>query len=170
MQTIEIWKDIEELDNDYQVSNFGRIKSKERYVEYDYNGTTRIRKVDEKILKPKIVKVGNRIDKLEINIKRKSFIVSRLVYCIFNNDFDIPNGYCIAHKNKNALDNSLENLVKVTRSESCKIDYAKSEFKKKAQMGLSKLGAKAMKRKAFFRKLKFFNADTKEFTTANNGG
>lgn len=45
---IEIWKGIKEFDNCYEISNFGRIKSTERYVINTRQGS--LRKIEEKFL------------------------------------------------------------------------------------------------------------------------
>ena len=44
----EIWKDIEDYEGLYQVSNKGRVKSIERY---SYKGNRSIQKLKERILK-----------------------------------------------------------------------------------------------------------------------
>ena len=75
-------------------------------------------------------------------------------YFIDNNPFNTKI-YCIAHKNKNCLDNRAINLIKLTWSESRKIDHKKSELTKKAQLKRSIKGAKAMKTKAFVKRLKW---------------
>lgn len=159
----EIWIDITELNDDYQVSNLGRVKSKERIVEYPYQTTFRERVISERILKPKIrIQKDGRIDCVEYMIRDKSFLASRLVYSYFNNDFDIPKNMCIAHKNKDPLINTVDNLIKVSWSESRKIDYKKSKRTIKWGAERSKRGASAMKRKAFWKGIKFIKPRKKQ--------
>lgn len=153
----EIWKDIEELDCDYQVSNYGRIKSKSRYVEFSYRGTFRKRLIQERILKPAIKKTGDRLDSVQIEIRGITFLLPKLVYQYFISSETIPKNMCIAHIDKNPLNNSSGNLKKVTWSESKKIDYKESDLVKSWQKERSQRGANAMKRKSFFKKLVFFS-------------
>jgi len=154
MSEIEEWKDIEELDRNYQISNLGRIKSKKRIIEVNYNGNLRKKTIKEKILKPRVVKKGSRIDSEQYSIRKKDFITSNLVYKYFvNSEFFDVKKYCIAHKNKNCLDNRSKNLIKVSWSDSRKIDHKKSVFTINAQTKRSKKGANAMKRKAILNKL-----------------
>jgi hypothetical protein len=153
----EIWKDIEELDCDYQISNYGRIKSKSRYVEFLYRDSYRKRLIQERILRPAIKKTGDRLDSVQIEIRGITFLLSRLVYQYFIDDIPIQKTMCIAHIDKNPLNNSSDNLKKVTWSESKKIDYKESDLVKEWQKERSQRGANAMKRKAFFKKLVFFS-------------
>lgn len=151
----EQWKDIEELDCDYQISSIGRVKSKERWQEFPYLTTIRRRRVRERIMKSAVKKTGKRVDSVQIAIRGINFVVSRLVYKYFVGD--IPNDLCVAHKNKIPTDNRVENLVLVTWSESRIIDHKKSGLTKKWQKERSKRGANAMKRKAFLKKLLFYS-------------
>lgn len=155
----EIWKDIEELDSDYQISNLGRIKSKERIVEYPYQNTYRKRKIKEKIVKLSVYKTGNRIDFQKFVTRKQTFLVSHLVYKYFIDDSTIPKNMCIAHRNKNPLDNKVNNLVLVSWSDSRKIDFKKSILTIEAQRKRSIKGANAMKKKAFMKKIKWFKPE-----------
>jgi len=153
----EIWKDIEELECDYQISNFGRIKSVGRYVEFPYRNTFRKRWNQERILRPAIKKTGDRLDSVQIEIRGTTFLLSKLVYQYFISNEPIPKTMCIAHIDKNPINNSSDNLKKVTWSESKKIDYKESDLVKEWQKERSQRGANAMKRKAFFKKLVFYS-------------
>ncbi|MDR6548495.1 hypothetical protein J2810_004585 [Chryseobacterium rhizosphaerae] len=150
----EIWKDIQETDGDYEISNFGKVRSKERFVEYAYQNTFRKRKVSEKILKPKIRMKGKRVDCVEYNIRDKFYLISHLVYSYFISADPIPKGYCIAHADKNPLNNRSDNLVKVTWSDSRKLDHCFSKPTKLWQIERAKRGGQAMKKKAFLNRLK----------------
>ncbi|WP_294203098.1 NUMOD4 domain-containing protein [uncultured Chryseobacterium sp.] len=152
----EIWIDIDDTNEDYQVSNHGRIKSKARTVEYPYQNTFRSRKISEKILTPKIRKTGDRIDCVEYSIRNKNYLISRLVYFYFKSREPVPAGYCIAHKDKNPLNNNVDNLIKITWSESRKLDFQLSTREKSAQLSRSKKGGAAMRNKALLKRIKFF--------------
>ena len=55
---------------------------------------------------------------LTIGIDNKSYLIHRIVYYAFNKDFDINNQeLLIDHKNRNKLDNAINNLRVVNRSE-----------------------------------------------------
>lgn len=89
----EIWKDIKEYENLYQVSNIGRVKS------LNYNHTGR-----EEILKCTKAKNGY----IYIDFKRKKYLVHRLVAQAFiPNPFGFP---YINHKDENPSNNCVSNL------------------------------------------------------------
>jgi len=149
LEKFEEWEDIEELNCDYQISNLGRVKSKARAVEFAYPCGNRTRNISEKILKLKINKKGDRIDSVQCDIRGKSFLISNLVYQYFSNDKSLKEkGFIIYHKDKNPLNNSIDNLKKGTWSESRKMDFKASQRTKEWQKERSKRGAKAMKEKA----------------------
>jgi len=95
-ETTEIWKDIPGYEGLYEISNFGRVKSK------------LIRYVNHRILKPHIYvgyqKVG--LSKNKVRITKR---VSRLVLQSFIGD--PPNGFEASHLNGIRNDDRLENLV-----------------------------------------------------------
>lgn len=96
----EIWKDIEEFEGLYQVSNFGRVKS--------FRQSSRFGKPKEFILKPTLINSGYHVVTLYSKNKRKKIQVHRLVAITF-----IPNPEnfpCVNHKDENKLNNNLENL------------------------------------------------------------
>ena len=112
MSTKEIWKDIAGFENYYQVSNFGRVKRKKRFIECE-NGNKRFLK--EKILFYNKSENGYIRVHLRSKLKDSMCAVHRIVAEAF-----IPNpekkGF-VNHKNGNPLDNSVENLEWTTRSE-----------------------------------------------------
>jgi len=91
---MEQWKYIEEYDNKYAVSNYGRVKS--------FQGRT------ERILKSNKTHDGYEIIVMCKNNKPKSYRVNRLVaQCFLNN----PNNYPqVDHIDNNRLNNHVENL------------------------------------------------------------
>lgn len=91
----EEWKEI--IQNPlYSVSNKGRVIN---------NRTNRLLALDNC---QKYVRVSFN--------DRKHYYVHRLVYCTFNNDYDLE-GYVIDHIDSNTRNNTLENLQKITISE-----------------------------------------------------
>lgn len=102
----EIWKDIENYDGLYQISNTGRIKSLRK---------TSVSK-DKKwhIMKPFATRGYFYIKLRDLNGRDKSFPVHRLVASAF---LPNPNGYKeVNHKDENKQNNSVENLEWCTRA------------------------------------------------------
>lgn len=105
----EIWKDIKGLNGEYQVSNKGRIKSKERFVKF---GKNTYRKVEEKILKSSDNGNGYKLVSLGKNNKAKK--IHRLVAEAFiPNPDNLP---CVNHKDENKANNTVENLEWCTQA------------------------------------------------------
>lgn len=80
----------------YSVSNKGRVLN---------NKTNRLLKLD----------TNQKYIRVSFNDK-KHYYLHRLVYCTFNNDYDL-NGYVIDHIDSNPQNNNLDNLQKITYTE-----------------------------------------------------
>lgn len=119
----ERWVDCDELNNEYQVSNFGRIKSLERILTAS-DGKQRL--VKSRIRKQQIHysrKQGKLTpNSLAININRRTYTMSKLVYVAFYPKNKIEEDEVIMHVNKDFSDNTLENLRKVSRTDSRLLD------------------------------------------------
>ena len=104
----EIWKNIQEYEGYYQVSNLGRVKRLERTdIVHNYGG---LKKVGEKILKPYADKRrynGVRVTLCKNN-ETKRFILSRLVAGAFIENVD--NKPYVLHKDDNPTNNVSSNL------------------------------------------------------------
>lgn len=93
----EIWKPIKGFENEYLVSNLGRVKSLERYDRFN-------RHVKEKILVPR----PNTNGYLRVQLRRKDYYIHRLVANAF---IDNPNNYNeINHISGIKTDNKKSNL------------------------------------------------------------
>jgi hypothetical protein len=104
---MEIWKDIDFTNGDYQVSNFGNVRSMERIIELSDG---RKRKFDSRYLRPKKSNCY-----LAISIKRKNYDIHRLVAKAF---IDNPEGKkCVNHKDCNKHNNHVANLEWSTHKE-----------------------------------------------------
>ncbi len=110
---IEIWKDIPNYENIYQVSNLGRVKSLSRnYLKKGkYHAVSK-----ERILKPGITN-GYNVAILSKNGKIKGYGVHVLVAMAFLGH--LPNGHKIVPNHINGIktDNQLDNLELITQRE-----------------------------------------------------
>lgn len=82
----EVWADIPGLEGRYQASTEGRIKSLSQVVRQKPKGKWTTRVIPEKILKGTACRHGYRSVELQVDGKRKRFLVHRLVALTF-----IPN-------------------------------------------------------------------------------
>jgi hypothetical protein len=109
---MEVWKDIEKFNNEYQISNEGRIRSKHAVIiKSDGNRYTR----KSKILKPNPCKKGYLIGAVSLMNKLYVYKIHRLVAENFIPSIDGKNH--VNHKNGIKTDNRVENLEWVTNQE-----------------------------------------------------
>jgi len=127
MEQVEIWKDIPEYIVKYQVSNFGRVKSLQRWSGTKYYNR-------EYILNNYVNKKNGYVYVyLTKNNKSKNIRLHRLVAQAF---IPNPNNYLyINHKDCDRTNNNVENLEWCTASYNVKYSFtngkAKSNFRKK---------------------------------------
>jgi hypothetical protein len=103
----EIWKTIQGYEN-YEVSNFGNVKSKHRY----YKCGKSIMICKEKILKPYIIR-----GYYSVMLLKKRFPIHKLVAMSFLNHVPCGHKEVVNHKDFNRLNNNLNNLEIVTQRE-----------------------------------------------------
>lgn len=108
----EIWKDIKEYEGLYQCSNYGNIRSLDRYI-YERSGKKQFRK--GQIIIPRINKNGYLQFALNKESKRKMVYVHVIVATTF---IENPNKFkTVNHKDGNKLNNNIENLEWCSYSE-----------------------------------------------------
>lgn len=101
----EIWKPICGYEGEYDVSNFGRIKSRDRFRKNNSIGDAIVR---QRILKPMVNLHGYLYVNLCSGGVRKVYLVHRLVAIMFiPNPLNLPQ---VNHKDENKKNNSVENL------------------------------------------------------------
>ena len=117
----EIWKDFEDYEGKYQISNRGNVKS----LNYRHTGK-------ERILKPQKTGRGYLFVYLYKDGKAKKYLVHRLVAEVF---LDNPEGYTeVNHKDENKTNNNADNLEWCSRSYNCSYnDKAKKAGKKTSE-------------------------------------
>lgn len=120
----EIWKDIKNYENAYQVSNYGNVRSLDRYV----TDKNKIQFIKGKTLKPTNNGNGYLIVSLLSNGKRKNHYVHRLVAQTFFNNYE--NNLVVNHKDFNKKNNNINNLEIVTTLENIQYSINKNRYKK----------------------------------------
>ena len=119
----EIWKDIEGYEGYYQISNLGRVKSLERYVNTRWE-TPRIER--EKILKSCPDSYGYLTNILsKENVKRRYYLHQLIAKAFIPNPHNKP---CVNHKDLDRLNNNIDNLEWCTKSENTKHGWENGAF------------------------------------------
>lgn len=104
----EIWKNIRDYGDYYEVSNFGRVRSKNRTIEQECKGKKVNFTYKGSILKQQLINSGYYVVSLSKSSIQKKFLVHRLVAETF---LDNPKNYSqINHVDENKLNNNLDNL------------------------------------------------------------
>lgn len=109
----EIWKDIPNYDNLYQVSNMGRIKSCSKIVLRNSGKGNALK--EEKILSLEKIKSGYLRVQLSHNKSKKKYLVHRLVALVFIEN--VNNKKQVNHKDSVRDNNESSNLEWVTNKE-----------------------------------------------------
>jgi len=133
----EIWKDIPGFEDEYQLSNYGRVKSQARWVNggnFDYSIPERIRKLH-------VLVAGNRNKDLSVQLtlhkhgKRYRISVARYTYHLFVAPFDLEDHtLIITRKHGNALNCHCNNLMLRSIREVAKEGFATNKRKSQFQL------------------------------------
>lgn len=112
---MEIWKDIPDYEKQYQVSNYGRVRTLDRIIK---NGKKSTRLIKGQVLKIKKATNGYLLVHLNKEHKAKTVRVHRLVAMAFipTSSFDLD----VNHLDGDKHNNHFKNLEWVTRSENIK--------------------------------------------------
>ena len=115
----EIFKDVIGWEGYYEVSNLGRIFSKERvlqYIPHKHIGKVVDKKVNRK---ERAQKVNKHTGYKMINLNKDGFMKNETVHSMVAKAFigEIKKGYTVNHKDGNKINNNLENLEIITNAE-----------------------------------------------------
>ena len=118
MKKVEEWREIKDYPN-YEVSNLGRVRSKDRLVGQFGHKKNYTRIMKGKVLQPRKQNAGYLVVWLSVEGKKKAITVHRLVATAFINGF----GSDVNHIDGNKTNNRADNLEWVTRSNNIKHAY-----------------------------------------------
>jgi hypothetical protein len=128
----EKWKDIPGFEDEYQLSNYGRLKSQDRWIDYGKHDSFR----PGRIIKLRLsgsTKNNNRRDlqmKLHKDGKRYYYSVARFVFHLFVNSFDTEDhSLIVTRKDGDPLNYYYKNLVLKSISEIAKEGFAANKRK-----------------------------------------
>ena len=108
----EVWKDIPEYEDEYQISSLGNVRSLPRVMSYSNGGQ---RRYIGKILNPGLDSDGRLTVQLRKNGKGRSFRIYRLIMAAFVGP--CPDNMEVAHRDGDKTNNSISNLIYCTRKE-----------------------------------------------------
>lgn len=109
----EVWKDIAGYEGLYQVSNFGRVRSLDRYVPHKSFGKKFCKGC---IMSEHTNNAGYKTVNLCKDNRYKSYDINRLVALAFV-PIREPDKTEVNHKDENKMNNQVDNLEWVTKSE-----------------------------------------------------
>lgn len=115
----EEFRNIKGYENEYQVSNYGRVKSLKREIEYvagnQYGNYIRKQQIEEKIIKSSFDKDGY----IQVGLAHYGKVKTKRVHFLVAQAFiPNPNNYvCINHRDENKENNFVDNL------EFCSVEY-----------------------------------------------
>jgi len=118
---MEIWKSIKGYEQEYEVSNQGKIRTKEGKTTYT-NGVKRIWKQRIIAYKGHTINTGYRVTLWKHN-KPKDFLVARLVaYTFYDQDIH-DHSKTVNHIDGNRMNNNLENLEIISLADNIRHAY-----------------------------------------------
>ncbi len=133
----EEWRPVKGYEGLYEVSNTGKVKSIERYVDVINNGTLCKRIIKERILKEIINSNGYGVVNLFIDGKAKIRTIHGLVSQTFIGERQ--KGMCACHKDSNQRNNCLENIRYDSQKNNCYDKYNNGTWQHGEKIGSHKL-------------------------------
>ena len=116
---MEIWKDVPEYEGIYKISDKGKVKSLERYVD---NGRGGYKLIRERILRPNRNTQGYLHVGLHNEGKKKTTAIHQLMSVAFLGHVPNGNNIVVDHIDNDKLNNILGNLQIITNRENCSKD------------------------------------------------
>lgn len=112
----EVWK-THPVYTEYEGSNYGRVRAKERYTVSNWGrGGRNVRSI-ERTWKPKIIKQHKAFNYLSVNIRHKSYFAHRFICECWHG---LASGLQVDHINEDKFDNRPCNLRWVSGVENCR--------------------------------------------------
>lgn len=133
----ERWKDIPGFEDEYQISNFGRLKSQDRWIDYGHYDVFRHGRIKKQhvLISPKNKNKPDLQMQLHKDGKRYRFSVARFVFHLFVIPFDLEDHtIIITRKDGDLLNIHWKNLVLKSLSEVAIEGFATNRRKSQFQL------------------------------------
>lgn len=131
----EIWKDVIGFDH-YEISNFGRVKSKQRKILKFRGSTQHLKTVNERIMKPALTSNGYLfLVLMHQGIKKTIWVHKEVAKCFVSGK---KQGLVVHHLNGIKTDNNYYNLEYVSMQKNTN-EYYKSIGKSKGKVPYSEI-------------------------------
>lgn len=125
----EVWKEITGFEGLYEISNIGRVRSLDRWVEYEHLGASRRKFLKGRLLRESIGTTGYLMVSLCKNSRPKPFAVHRLVALAFVDGQSRERNH-VDHIDGDKLNNCAENLRWCTNRENHNFELARNRNSK----------------------------------------
>lgn len=130
----EIWRPIKEWETLYEVSNLGRVRSKDRVVNRNVKGKVIPTKYKGKILSSHLNRGYEYVTLTNSPIKRQLKVHRLVAEAFIHNPDNLPQ---VNHKDENKVNNHVDNLEWCTNEYNCNYGTARKRASKKKKHKIS---------------------------------